>query len=155
MQHSIVSYNDLLSIFKKLDRNGDGYVSISELHWLLDRVGGIWTSTEEELKFMLERDSFNLQEFILFSESIEKVTEEDDEEEQRELDLVNAFKVFDLNNDGFISCEELQSVLSRLGLWEEKSGCDCRSMILRFDTNSDGLVDFEEFKVMMLLATSP
>ncbi|KAJ4966778.1 hypothetical protein NE237_018627 [Protea cynaroides] len=151
---SLVSHNDLHSIFKKLDRNGDGYVSISELHWLLDRIGGVWTSSEEDLKFMLERDSFNLQEFICFYESIEKLTE-DDEEEQRELDLVNSFKVFDLNNDGFISCEELQSVLSRLGLWEEKSGCDCRSMILKFDTNSDGLVDFEEFKAMMLLATSP
>ncbi|KAJ4966061.1 hypothetical protein NE237_017910 [Protea cynaroides] len=149
-----ISYSDLDRIFKKLDQNDDGYVSINDLHWLLDRVGGVRTSSEEELKFMLERDSFSLPEFIQFYESIEKLTEEEDEEEQLELDLVEAFKVFDLNNDGFISCEELQSVLSRLDLWEEKSGHDCRSMILKFDTNSDGLVDFEEFKAMMLLTTS-
>ncbi|XP_043708628.1 probable calcium-binding protein CML44 [Telopea speciosissima] len=153
-----LSYGDLQRIFKKLDLNGDGYVSISELHWVLDRVG-IWTS-QEELEYTLERDNLDLEEFIRFyDESIaakirsdgEDDEAEDDEERDR-LDLVEAFKVFDLNNDGFISSEELQSVLSRLGLWEESKG-DCRSMIRKFDTNSDGLLDFEEFKAMMLLTT--
>ncbi|XP_042492816.1 probable calcium-binding protein CML44 [Macadamia integrifolia] len=149
-----LSYGDLNRIFNKLDRNGDGYVTAGELHWVLDRVG-ILTS-REEVEYTLKQDSLDLQEFIGFYESIEKPCEVDDkaeEERDDEVDLVEAFKVFDLNNDGFISCEELQSVLSRLGLWEETRG-DCRNMIRKFDTNSDGLVDFEEFKAMMLL-TSP
>jgi calcium-binding protein CML len=76
----------------------------------------------------------------------------DDEEgrNKEECDLFEAFKVFDSNGDGFISCEELQSLLSKLGLWDEKTGKDCRSMLCRYDTNLDGVVDFEEFKKMML-----
>ena len=62
--------------------------------------------------------------------------------------------MFDLNGDGFISCEELQNVLSRLGLWDEKSGKDCTRMICMYDTNLDGVLDFEEFKNMMLLSKS-
>ncbi|KAL3840053.1 hypothetical protein ACJIZ3_024644 [Penstemon smallii] len=66
-------------------------------------------------------------------------------------DGLRAFKVFDLDGDGFISCEELQIALSRLGLWDEHcSGQDCKDMIGMFDTNSDGFVDFEEFKDMVL-----
>ena len=69
-------------------------------------------------------------------------------------DLAKAFIVYDSNGDGFISCDELQSVLSRLGLWNEHCGQDCRSMINVYDKNSDGVLDFEEFKNMMLLTNS-
>ncbi|KAF9609742.1 hypothetical protein IFM89_018190 [Coptis chinensis] len=75
----------------------------------------------------------------------------DADADAEESDLVGAFKVFDINSDGFISSDELQCVLSRLGLWEERSGCDCTRMIYEFDINSDGVLDFEEFKKMMLL----
>lgn len=69
-------------------------------------------------------------------------------------DLLEAFRVFDLNGDGFISSEELQSVLSRLGMWDERSGKDCGRMINAYDSNRDGRLDFEEFKNMMLLTVS-
>ncbi|KAI7979267.1 putative calcium-binding protein CML44 [Camellia lanceoleosa] len=69
-------------------------------------------------------------------------------------DLAKAFKVYDLSSDGFISCEEIRGVLSRLGLWKEHCGGDSMNMIKVYDTNSDGVLDFEEFKNMMLLTNS-
>ncbi|KAL7246165.1 hypothetical protein ACSBR2_001325 [Camellia fascicularis] len=46
-----------------------------------------------------------------------------------ESNFSKAFKVYDLIGDDFISCEELQNVLSRLGLWNEYCVKDCKYMI--------------------------
>nr|XP_027071834.1 probable calcium-binding protein CML25/26 [Coffea arabica] len=61
-----------------------------------------------------------------------------------------ASKLRRLNHIGRDEIEELQKVLSRFGLWDEREGQDCKSMINMFDTNSDGLLDFEEFRTMMV-----
>ncbi|XVF39240.1 hypothetical protein PTKIN_Ptkin01aG0019700 [Pterospermum kingtungense] len=160
---------DLQRIFEKLDKNGDGLVSLEELSWLLERVGVLFSP--EELESLVAKPCLDFDEFLFFYDSIlnEKVGDheegeeeelikihgdEEQEEEEEESDLAKAFKVFDLNGDGFISCEELQSVLGRLGLWDESSGKDCRSMICFYDTNLDGMVDFEEFKTMVLQTIS-
>ncbi|PPD96537.1 hypothetical protein GOBAR_DD06422 [Gossypium barbadense] len=129
---SPLSKTDLQRVFEKLDKNGDGFVSLEELNWLLQRIGSVQFSLEE-LEPLVGKPCLNLDEFF---------------------DLAKAFKVFDLNGDGFISCEELEYVLGRLGLWDENSGKDCRSMIWYYDTNSDGMVDFQEFKNMMLHSSS-
>ncbi|XP_010269117.1 PREDICTED: probable calcium-binding protein CML44 [Nelumbo nucifera] len=138
-----LQHSDLERIFLRLDVNGDGRLSIDELVWLLDKVGG--HIVPGDLEEIVGEKSLDLEEFILFCKSISDPVEEADE------DLMQAFKVFDLNNDGFISCEELQSVLVRLGLWSENDG-GCEQIVCRFDTNSDGQLDFEEFKQMMLLS---
>ncbi|XWS21690.1 hypothetical protein CRYUN_Cryun30bG0076000 [Craigia yunnanensis] len=159
---SPLSKNDLQRIFEKLDKNGDGLVSLEELNWLLERIGVLQFSLEE-LESLVGKPCLNFDEFLFFYDSISNPKieaaagcEEIEEEEEliihgdEDSDLAKAFKVFDLNGDGFISCEELQSVLARLGLWDESSGKDCRTMICFYDTNLDGMVDFEEFKNMML-----
>ncbi|KAJ0026399.1 hypothetical protein Pint_08082 [Pistacia integerrima] len=146
--------NDLQRIFEKLDRNGDGLVSLEELNWVLERIGVHYSL--EELELLFEKPTLDFDEFLFFCDSLisnQKATtsEKDDDEES---DLFEAFSVFDLNGDGFITSEELQSVLARLGMWDETSGKDCRSMIRVYDTNSDGVLDFEEFKNMMLRTIS-
>ncbi|ESR47542.1 putative calcium-binding protein CML44 [Citrus sinensis] len=161
--------NDLQRIFEKLDRNGDGLVSLEELNWVLERIGVHFTL--EELEALVEKPSLCFDEFLFFCDSIisnnnnnnpnaaadasQNADEaaDDDSGDEEISDLYKAFSVFDVNGDGFITSEELQSVLARLGLWDEKSSQDCRSMIYVYDTNSDGVLDFEEFKNMMLRST--
>lgn len=161
---SPLSKNDLRRIFEKLDKNGDGLVSLEELNWLLEGIGVQFSL--EELESLVGKPCLGFEEFLFFYDSISNHNTKieaaiDDDEEEEEImmvdddddgdsDLAKAFKVFDLNGDGFISCEELQSVLVRLGLWDEKKGKDCRNMICFYDTNLDGMIDFEEFKNMML-----
>ncbi|XVF64478.1 hypothetical protein PTKIN_Ptkin09bG0173100 [Pterospermum kingtungense] len=151
---SPLSKNDLQRIFEKLDKNEDGLVSLEELNWLLERIG-VQLSVEE-LESLVGKPCLSFDEFLFFYDSISNPNKKIDEEAElvnihgdEDSDLAKAFKVFDLNGDGFISCEELQSVLARLGLWDESCGKDCRSMICFYDTNLDGMVDFEEFKNMM------
>ncbi|KAL4280082.1 hypothetical protein GQ457_03G032300 [Hibiscus cannabinus] len=139
---SALNKKDLQRIFEKLDKSGDGFVSLEEL---LRRIGVEFS--QQELESLVGKPRLDLDEFLSLYDSISNIIEE-------EGDLAKAFKVFDLNGDGLISCEELESVLGRLGLWDENSGQDCRRMIRFYDTNFDGFLDFEEFKSMLLRTVS-
>ncbi|XP_061373350.1 probable calcium-binding protein CML44 [Gastrolobium bilobum] len=158
---SLLSPIDLQRIFKKLDMNGDGFVSLEELNWLLQKIGNSQFSLEE-LESLVGKSSLDFNEFSFFYNSISKEikgessddNDGDDTKEELEKDLVKTFEVFDLDGDGFITSQELESVLKRLGFWDERSCKDCRSMIFLYDTNLDGRLDFEEFKNMMLLTTA-
>ncbi|KAI8531393.1 hypothetical protein RHMOL_Rhmol11G0132900 [Rhododendron molle] len=159
---SPLNTNDLHRIFEKLDQNSDGFVSLDELKSLLERIGV--HSAHDELQALVGNTRLDLIDFLCFYDTIVKhnINGDDDQigegenegKDDLEGDLAEAFKVYDLNGDGYISCDELQSVLSRLGFWSEDCGKDCGSMINVYDTNSDGLLDFDEFKNMMLVTNS-
>ena len=68
---------------------------------------------------------------------------------QEESDLSEAFKVFDEDGDGYISAQELQVVLGKLGFDEGNEIGRVEKMITSVDSNQDGRVDFFEFKDMM------
>ncbi|MCD9561162.1 hypothetical protein HAX54_020140 [Datura stramonium] len=138
-----MSPNNLSRIFSKLDKNGDGVVSVDELKGFLDSIGII--ASQEEVELLVGKTSLDSIDFFLFYDAMTKANINYKQDE----DLRKVFRVFDSNGDGFICCEELQSALSRLGLWDEQCGKDCKNMINVYDTNSDGKLDFEEFKDMM------
>ncbi|KAF7847739.1 hypothetical protein BT93_L2677 [Corymbia citriodora subsp. variegata] len=159
---SLLGTGDLRRIFENLDKNGDGQVSLEELNWLLEKIGIHYSM--DELESSIDKSSLNFDEFLNFYNSISseetmrtgesKSRESNEGDVNQETDLVEAFKVFDLNDDGFISWDELQSVLSKLELWDKRSERDSNSMIRAYDTNNDGKLDFEEFKNMMLFTIS-
>ncbi|KAL6657202.1 hypothetical protein ACP70R_004982 [Stipagrostis hirtigluma subsp. patula] len=157
----------LRRVFDLFDRNGDGEITVDELAQALDALGldadrgglaatvgayvpegaaGLRFENFESLHRALG-DAF----FGSLADHDDKAATEDgggkkaeDEEEMKE-----AFKVFDVDGDGFISAAELQSVLKKLGLPEASSMANVREMICNVDRDSDGRVDFSEFKVMM------
>merc|ERR1719382_669110 len=58
-----------------------------------------------------------------------------------------AFRVFDLDDDGSISFEELKTVLSSQNQKINKKNVE--EIMEQVDTNKDGKIDFQEFMVMM------
>ncbi|MBN8156988.1 EF-hand domain-containing protein, partial [Vibrio vulnificus] len=64
-------------------------------------------------------------------------------------DMREAFNVFDRNGDGYISVEELRSVLGSLGLKQGRTFEDCKKMIMKVDVDGDGRVNFMELREMM------
>ncbi|KAI8537359.1 hypothetical protein RHMOL_Rhmol09G0017900 [Rhododendron molle] len=151
---SPLNTDDLHRIFKNLDQNGDGFVSLTGLESLLERIG--MQSTQDELESVVGKTNLDLLDFESLYDAIAKrkiggESQDGEDDKERENDLVEAFKVYHRDGDGFISGEELDRVLTQLGFLNENASQDCKTMIDTYDMNSDGVRDFEEFKKMMLV----
>jgi len=62
--------------------------------------------------------------------------------------LVEAFKVFDRDGNGFISAAELRHVMTNLG--EKLTDEEVDEMIREADVDGDGQINYEEFVKMMM-----
>ncbi|GKC53853.1 probable calcium-binding protein CML25 [Tanacetum coccineum] len=137
---------ELTQVFRKFDVNGDGKISASELGSIMGSLGG-QKPTETELENMIKEVDADGDGFIDLHEFIALNTKDIDSNELLE-NLKNAFCVFDIDNNGSISAEELQKVLGRL---EESCTIEeCKKMIDGVDVDGDGMISFDEFKVMMM-----
>jgi len=67
-------------------------------------------------------------------------------------DVRAAFRVFDHNNDGTISKDELREAMVNFGTRVTED--EFQTMFSEADKNQDGLIDFDEFVMMMLPSTS-
>lgn len=67
--------------------------------------------------------------------------------EQNMLELREAFSVFDLNQDGYISKEELSTAMANFGHLVTKAEID--EMVNLVDKDGNGLIDFKEFLALM------
>jgi len=67
-------------------------------------------------------------------------------------DVKSAFRVFDHNNDGSISKEELKEAMVNFGT--RVTDEEFQTMFAEADQNNDGMIDFDEFVMMMLPSTS-
>ncbi|KAA0053141.1 hypothetical protein IC582_013665 [Cucumis melo] len=138
---SLGSMDEVIRVFNKFDKNGDGKISVSELGAALGELSGN-ISTGEIHRIMSEIDKdgdgfIDLDEFTDFTSSSTGGNK----------DLQDAFDLYDIDKNGLISAKELHSVLKRLG--EKCSLKDCCRMISSVDVDGDGHVNFEEFKKMM------
>lgn len=135
-------------------------ITVQELNQALSLLG--LDTDLSELEFTVNsfikpgNDGLTFEDFAALHQSLddtffgeEKGETGDDEMLQQESDLTEAFKVFDEDGDGYISAQELQEVLRKLGLPEGKEIDRVQQMIVSVDRNHDGRVDFFEFKDMM------
>ena len=153
----------LRRVFDLFDRNGDGEITVDELAQALDALGldadraslaATVGAYVPEGAAGLRFGDFDALHRALGDAFFGALADQDDgadggkgaddEEEMRE-----AFKVFDVDGDGFISAAELQEVLKKLGLPEASSMANVKEMICNVDRDRDGRVDFGEFKCMM------
>eukprot|EP00250_Pteridium_aquilinum_P004093 c14329_g1_i1 orf=215-796(-) len=153
---------DLRGIFDHFDENKDGKISREELSSSLQRLGLEVASAE--LADMIDsvdanKDGFvNYEEFVGLYKNLEKGGGGDDVEEEEvdeaDVELRQAFEVFDKDGDGLITAQELHSVLKSMGVLKGRTLADCTAMIRRVDSDGNGQVDFEEFKQMMSPSSS-
>ncbi|GLJ54568.1 hypothetical protein SUGI_1172040 [Cryptomeria japonica] len=140
---------ELEKVFRHFDANGDGKISVSELGAVINSLEGTSnaSASHEELEMMIKEvdsdgDGFiDLQEFIAFNIKSEGGGVGSLQE------LRDAFRIFDRDRNGYISAEELRSVLTSVG--DTCSFEDCLEMIKGIDSDGDGYVNFEEFRTMM------
>ncbi|KAK3414862.1 hypothetical protein EUGRSUZ_H00167, partial [Eucalyptus grandis] len=154
---------ELKSVFAMFDRNHDGLIAREELGESLRGLGiSVSDADLEEAVIGSDTDGdgrLDLDEFCSLLESLS--TANANEREARrvdgdfcegdgwEVELKEAFDVFDRDRDGVITVEELGLVLSSLGMSQGKRREECQEMIRKVDADGDGMVNFDEFKRMM------
>jgi len=130
--------------FRLFDKDGDGKITAKELGIVMRGLDQ--NPTETELSDMInEVDTdgngmIDFQEFVVMMQKKKSSMNKGDE-------LREAFKMFDKDGNGYISGEELRSVMKSLG--EHLTEIEIKQMIQEADKDGDGMVNYEEFLSMM------
>ncbi|KAJ0968726.1 hypothetical protein J5N97_021603 [Dioscorea zingiberensis] len=132
------------------DSNGDGKISPLELREVLENLGYEKSTAREEAAGMVKEMDRDGDGFIDLEEFMKVVFAGEDDYKGMKEELMQAFMVFDVDKNGFITAKELRRVLVGLG-HGKCSDEECRAMIRAVDKNGDGLVDFNEFQSMMTM----
>ncbi|CAJ1961066.1 unnamed protein product [Sphenostylis stenocarpa] len=138
---------EFLEAFCLFDKDGDGCINIEELGTAIRSLDE--NPTLEELQIMMSEVDTDCNGTIEFGEFLNLMARKMKESEAEE-ELKEAFRVFDKDQDGYISASELRSVMRTIG--EKVTDEEVAQMVKEADLDGDGLVDYQEFVRMMLAA---
>jgi len=142
-EEQIAEFKEAFLIF---DKDGDGSISTKELGTVMRSLGQ--NPTDQELKIMIDEvdeDASGTIDFKEFLGLMAKKMQDNDTED----DLIDAFRVFDMDGNGCISANELKFVLANTG--ERLTEEEIEEMIRETDTDGDGYIDYKEF-IRILIA---
>jgi len=137
----IAEFKEAFQIF---DKDGDGSITIKELDIVMRTLGQ--ETSQDTLEKMIkdvdddESKTIDFREFLGLMEK--KIRENDTEAE-----LLEAFKIFDRDNNGLISLQELRFVMTKGEKLKEE---EINDLIREADVNGDGYIDYEEFVRAMM-----
>ena len=138
----IAEFKEAFQIF---DKDGDGSITTKELGTVMRSLGQ--NPSDDEIRQMIIDVDEDKSETIDFKEFLglmaKKMKENDSEDE-----LIDAFKVFDRDDNGKISAHELRYVMLSSG--EDLTEQVIQEMVLEADTDGDGFIDYEEFVRIMM-----
>lgn len=145
----------LRTAFDLLDRDQDGMVTPTELQFMLRNLG-IHVSDELIDQLMKEASKtgnglIDETEFLQWIGRIQALREDSTptaEDDDLTQDLVAAFRVFDRDNNGYITRDELQRAMQMIG--EEVSEGQLNDMLALADLDKDGRINYEEFARLLL-----
>jgi len=131
---------DYKTVFTQFDKNQDGLMSFDELKLVIDELG--FFGGEVELKSIMAELDIEENKLINFATFLavmaRRLLLSDNEEE-----MLEAFKVFDKDNNGQLSAAELKSVLTTLG--EKLTPEECDEIVKLADKDGDGVINYREF----------
>lgn len=141
-EEQISEFKEAFSLF---DKDGDGCITTKELGTVMRSLGR--NPTEAEVQDMInevDADGNGTIDFPEFLNLMSRKMKDADSEEE----LMEAFKVFDKEQNGFISAAELRHLMTNLG--EKLTAEEVDEMIREADVDGDGQVNYKEFVKMML-----
>jgi calmodulin len=141
-EEQIAEFKEAFSLF---DKDGNGTITTKELGTVMRSLGQ--NPTEAELMDMIQEIDTSGSGTVEFPEFLtmmaRKMKDVDSEEE-----IIEAFKVFDKDGNGFISAAELRHIMTNLG--EKLTDEEVDEMIREADIDGDGQINYEEFVKMMM-----
>lgn len=137
---------ELREVFKLFDKDGNGSISVDELEAIMKQLGQ--SPSADELQIMLNSVDANANGVIDFDEFCCLMRDYlYGEQPSHEQEMMETFKVFDRDGNGFITTEELKMAMINLG--ERLTDEELRLMIEAADTDRNGMIDYQEFLAMM------
>ncbi|GKV06033.1 hypothetical protein SLEP1_g17969 [Rubroshorea leprosula] len=144
---SIEEVEDIKEMFKKMDTDNDGVVSIEELKAGLKNFGS--QLVESEAQMLIEavdangKGKLDYGEFVAVSLHLQRMANDEH--------LRKAFSYFDKDGNGYIEPDELREALM------EDGADDCtdvaNDIFQEVDTDKDGRISYDEFAAMMKTGT--
>lgn len=136
-EEQIQEYKDAFYMF---DRDNNGYITTNELNSIMRTLG--FNPTEDDLQqmiFTVDYDGdgrLNMEEYIQLMEQQKKP-------EEKEEDIIQAFRVFDSENKGYIDSSELRELLENMD-WKV-SADDLKDLITSANLHQDRKISLDEF----------
>ena len=137
-EEKLAEFKDAFDMF---DKDKSGEISAKELSSLFRALGH--TISESEIKDLIDsvdtsgdgQVSFDEFVFLMMKVEVEDVSEEED--------VIKAFKVFDKDGNGSLSCAEFKHILINLG--DKFSEAEVEEIFKEADLDGDGQIDYHEF----------
>jgi len=150
-EHSDKYIEELREAFNLFDRDHDGCITAKEIRTVMR--GLRLESTDQEITDMINNVDVDGSGTVDFTEFLAMMSSStcrrvmDTQKKTEEEELRQAFRVFDIDSNGFIDANELKITMFNLG--ENLSDKDLKHMLKLADKNKDGKIDYEEFISMM------
>ncbi|CAH8498269.1 unnamed protein product [Schistosoma turkestanicum] len=139
-EETITEYKEQYDV---LDPDKTGKVPAAEITLLIRRVGLMPSNLEiEELISEVDKEKTALSEGMTFDQFC-KIASRKYNDIYTESDIIEAFRTFDVENNGFIPASELSRALCTLG--ESLTEVEMEAMLSKAKVDSDGNVHYEEF----------
>jgi len=141
----VAEYKEVFMLF---DKDEDGVLSFNELNIVMKSLGQ--RPKEKRLLSMVREVSEDqLYDTIEFNEFLQMMSKQQKEDVTID-SLLDAFRIFDKDEDGFITVAELTRIMTSLG--ERMTQKELNEMIREADSDGDGLINYEEFCVVLCAA---
>jgi calmodulin len=147
---------DLQQAFNSVDKDKDGVINVEELQHIAQSLG--LDISQSKAQTIINRygtkatGTMDLNQFML---ALSRANDAQTNSRQRRgatpadsEDMHTAFRVFDVNSDGFIDSTELQATMHDL-TGDALTDADVDAMIRSADRDGDGRINYEEFVEMM------
>lgn len=134
----------LKEIFRQIDKDGDGIITCDELQSAIINSTSI---PNRRLDFIVKGIDMNRNGIIDYREFIASCL---GRQTYRNISKArNAFKHFDLDNNGYITADELKQVLLQNEEFNLESLANVENIVIDADINGDGRIDYTEFLALL------
>ncbi|XP_062115041.1 probable calcium-binding protein CML15 [Humulus lupulus] len=145
--------NQLRAIFTRFDMDADGSLTILELAALLRSLG--LKPSGDQIHTLLSNVDSNGNGAIEFEELVKAIMPDDhvnDEILVNQDQLMEVFRSFDRDGNGYITAAELAGAMAKMG--QPLTYKELTEMIREADVDGDGVISFNEFATVMARSAS-
>ncbi len=135
---------DYMDSFNMFDTNHDGTINAQKIGQIMRKLGN--NPTEEQLFQLIENVAKPGSDKIGFDDFVD-LMEQKNKENDSEVEIINTFQIFNTENNGMISNQELFHIIRTFG--ETLTDDEIEEIITEADVDGDGYINYEEFVRMM------